>query len=111
MPAKAIEIIVRAAFVPVLWCVVVSAASAQIATITGVNVVSGNNQVRVEVTARGELSPRIVSSREDRQIELEFSNAVADLPVREFSINSNGVERVWVRGCWRRRWGWGRRGA
>ena len=95
MPARAIEIAVRAAL-PLLWCVMVSVASAQMATITGVNVVSGTNQVRVEVTAQGALTPKIVSSREERQIELEFTNTVAELPAREFSINSNGVERVWV---------------
>lgn len=96
MPEKALEILFRTAMLPVLWCVVVQAASAQMATITGLNVVSGNNQVRVEVSVNAAVTPRIATSHEERQIELEFANTVAELPVRLFSINSNGVERVWV---------------
>src|SRR5690348_1962730 len=81
---------------PLLWCAVASPVYAQLATITAVNVVSGNNEVRVEVTGNVAVSPRIVTTHEGRQIDLEFANTVAELPVREFSINSNGVQRVSV---------------
>ena len=97
MHERAIEFLFRSAMLPLLWCVAVSPVYAQLATITAVNVVNGNNEVRVEVTGNVAVNPRIVTTHEGRQIDLEFANTVAELPVREFSINSNGVQRVSVR--------------
>src|SRR5581483_11799881 len=93
---RAIDILIRSAMLPLLWCVMVQAAYAQISTITGVNVIAGANQVKVEVASNTPVTPRIVNTRGGRQIELEFANTIAELPVRLFSVNSNGVERVLV---------------